>query len=218
VIEAVVFDMDGVLIESEEIWDAIREAYVRERGGRYDAEVQRAMMGMSSTEWSRFLHETAGVPDEPAAINAEVVRRMLEAYREHLPLMPGAVDAVKRLAERYPLAVASSSNRPLIDAVLEVAGLAPYFTATVSSEEVPRGKPAPDVYLEAARRLGVAPERCAAVEDSHGGIRAAKAAGMLVIAFPNPTYPPDEESLAQADVVIRSLDELTPELVASGSA
>jgi HAD superfamily hydrolase (TIGR01509 family) len=218
VTEAVVFDMDGVLIESEEIWDANREAYVRERGGRYDAEVQRAMMGMSSTEWSRFLHETAGVPDEPAAINAEVVRRMLEAYREHLPLIPGAVDAVKRLAERYPLAVASSSNRPLIDAVLEVAGLAPYFTATVSSEEVPRGKPAPDVYLEAARRLGVAPERCAAVEDSHGGIRAAKAAGMLVIAFPNPTYPPDEESLAQADVVIRSLDELTPELLASGSA
>jgi HAD superfamily hydrolase (TIGR01509 family) len=218
VIEAVVFDMDGVLIESEEIWDAIREAYVRERGGRYDAEVQRAMMGMSSTEWSRFLHETAGVPDEPAAINAEVVRRMLEAYREHLPLIPGAVDAVKRLAERYPLAVASSSNRPLIDAVLEVAGLAPYFAATVSSEEVPRGKPAPDVYLEAARRLGVAAERCAAVEDSHGGIRAAKAAGMFVIAFPNPTYPPDEESLAQADVVIRSLDELTPELIASGSA
>jgi HAD superfamily hydrolase (TIGR01509 family) len=218
VIEAVVFDMDGVLIESEEIWDAIREAYVRERGGRYDAEVQRAMMGMSSVEWSRYLHETAGVPDEPEEINAEVVRRMLEAYREHLPLIPGAVDAVKRLAERYPLAVASSSNRPLIDAVLEVAGLAPYFAATVSSEEVRRGKPAPDVYLEAARRLGVAAERCAAVEDSHGGIRAAKAAGMFVIAFPNPTYPPDEESLAQADVVIRSLDELTPELIASGSA
>jgi HAD superfamily hydrolase (TIGR01509 family) len=218
VIEAVVFDMDGVLIESEEVWDAIRAVYVRERGGRYDAEIQRAMMGMSSPEWSSYLHETAGVPDSPEEINAEVVRRLLEAYRSHLPLMPGAVDAVKRLAERYPLAVASSSNRPIIDAVLELAGLAQYFQVTVSSEEVPRGKPAPDVYLEAARRLGVAPERCAAVEDSHGGIRAAKAAGMFTIAFPNPTYPPDEESLAQADVVIRSLDELTPELVASGSA
>jgi beta-phosphoglucomutase-like phosphatase (HAD superfamily) len=102
--------------------------------------------------------------------------------------------------------------------VLEVAGLTQYFEVTVSSEEVPRGKPAPDVYLEAARRLGVPAERCAAVEDSHGGIRAAKTAGMFVIAFPNPTYPPDEESLAQADVVIRSLDELTPELIASGSA
>jgi HAD superfamily hydrolase (TIGR01509 family) len=207
--------MDGVLIESEEVWDAVREAYVRQRGGRYDAEVQRALMGMSSVEWSRYLHETAGVPDEPEEIDAEVVRRMLEAYREHLPLIPGAVDAVKRLAGRYPLGLASSSNRPIIDAVLEVAGLTQCFKATVSSEEVPRGKPAPDVYLEAARRLEVAPERCAAIEDSHGGIRAAKAAGMRVIAFPNRTYPPDEEALAQADVVIRSLDELTPQLVES---
>jgi HAD superfamily hydrolase (TIGR01509 family) len=213
VIEAVVFDMDGVLIHSEEVWDEVREAYVRERGGRYDAEVQRAMMGMSSTEWSRYLHETAGVPDEPEAINEEIVRRMLEAYRRRLPLADGAVDAVRRLAARYRLGLASSSNRPLIDAVLDVTGLGQYFAATVSSEEVARGKPAPDVYLEAARRLGVDPTRAAAVEDSHGGIRAAKAAGMRVIAIPNPSYPPDEESLAQADVTIRSLDELTPELV-----
>jgi HAD superfamily hydrolase (TIGR01509 family) len=210
---AVVFDLDGVLIQSEEVWDAVREAYVRERGGRYDAEVQRAMMGMSSTEWSRYLHETAGVPDEPDEIDAEVVRRMLASYRDHLPLIDGAVDAVQRLAARYPLGLASSSNRPLIDAVLEIAGLAACFEATVSSEEVARGKPAPDVYLEAARRLGVEPRLCAAVEDSHGGIRSARAAGLRVIAFPNPSYPPDEASLAQADVVIRSLDELTPGLV-----
>jgi HAD superfamily hydrolase (TIGR01509 family) len=216
VIDAVVFDLDGVLIESEEVWDAVREGYVRERGGRYDDEVQRAMMGMSSHEWSRYLHETAGIPDEPEAINDEVVRRMLEAYRAHLPLIPGAVDAVRRLETRFPLAVASSSNRPLIDTVLKVASLTHCFKATVSSEEVQRGKPAPDVYIEAARRLGIAPERCAAVEDSHGGIRAAKSAGMRVIAFPNPTYPPDQESLELADVAISSLDELTPELVASG--
>jgi HAD superfamily hydrolase (TIGR01509 family) len=213
VIDAVVFDMDGVLIQSEEVWDEVREAYVRERGGRYDAEIQRAMMGMSSTEWSRYLHETAGVPDEPEAINAEVVRSMLASYHDHLPLIDGAVDAVRRLAARYPLGLASSSNRQLIDAALELAGLASCFNATVSSEEVARGKPAPDVYLEAARRLGVDPTRCAAVEDSHGGIRSAKAAGMRVIAFPNPSYPPDEEALAQADVIIRSLDELTLELV-----
>jgi HAD superfamily hydrolase (TIGR01509 family) len=213
VIDAVVFDMDGVLIQSEEVWDEIREQYVAERGGRYDTEVQRAMMGMSSTEWSRYLHETAGVPDDPQAINDEVVRRMLASYRDHLPLIDGAQEAVARLAEHYRLAVASSSNRPLIDTVLDVAGLARYFEATVSSEEVPRGKPAPDVYLEAARRLDVDPERCAAIEDSHGGIRSAKAAGMRVIAIPNPSYPPDDASLAQADVVARSLDELTPVLV-----
>ncbi len=214
VIDAIVFDMDGVLIQSEEVWDEVRERYVAERGGRYDAEVQRAMMGMSSTEWSRYLHETASVPDDPEAINAEVVRRMLAAYRDHLPLIDGAPDAVRRLAGRYPLAVASSSNRPLIDTVLDVAGLAQYFQATVSSEEVERGKPAPDVYLEAARRLDADPGRCAAIEDSHGGIRSAKTAGMRVIAIPNPSYPPDEESLAHADVIVRSLAELTPDLVA----
>jgi HAD superfamily hydrolase (TIGR01509 family) len=213
VIEAVIFDMDGVLIQSEEVWDEVREQYVGERGGRYDAEVQRALMGMSSTEWSRYLHETAGVPEEPAAINDEVVRRMLDAYRDHLPLIDGAKDAVRRLAGRYRLAVASSSNRPLIDTVLEVAGLAQYFDATVSSEEVAHGKPAPDVYLEAARRLGVESHRCAAIEDSHGGIRSAKAADMRVIAIPNPSYPPDDASLAQADVLLGSLDELTPELI-----
>jgi len=213
VIDAVVFDMDGVLIQSEEVWDEVREAYVRERSGRYDAEIQRAMMGMSSTEWSRYLHETAGVPDEPEAINAEVVRRMLASYHDHLPLIDGAVDAVRRIAARYPLGLASSSNRQLIDAALEIAGLASCFNATVSSEEVAHGKPAPDVYLEAARRLGVDPTHCAAVEDSHGGIRSAKAASMRVIALPNPSYPPGEDALAQADVIIRSLDELTPELV-----
>jgi HAD superfamily hydrolase (TIGR01509 family) len=217
VIEAVVFDMDGVLLQSEEVWDAVREAYVRERGGRYDTEVQRAMMGMSSTEWSRYLHDEAGVADKPEGINAEVVRRMLDAYREQLPLLPGAVDAVRRAASHYPLGLASSSNRELIDAALEQAGLAPYFAATVSSEEVARGKPAPDVYLEAARRLGVDPRRCAAVEDSHGGIRSAKGAGMRVIAIPNPSYPPDDDALALADVVLGSLSELTPSTVAGSS-
>jgi HAD superfamily hydrolase (TIGR01509 family) len=209
VIDAVVFDLDGVLIQSEEVWDAVREQFVRERGGRYDAEIQRAMMGMSSLEWSRYLHEHAGVADEPDAINAEVVRRLLSSYRDRLPLIPGALDAVGRLAARFPLGIASSSNRELIDAVLEAAGLAPLFAATVSSEEVAHGKPEPDVYLEAARRLGIAPERCAAVEDSHGGIRSAKNAGMRVVAIPNPSYPPDDEALALADVTIGSLDELT---------
>jgi HAD superfamily hydrolase (TIGR01509 family) len=210
---AVVFDLDGVLIQSEEVWDAVRERYVRERGGRYDAEVQRAMMGMSAPEWSRYLHEAAGVPDPPEEIDADVVRLMLAAYRQRLPLLPGAVEAVRRVARGFPLGLASSSNREIIDAVLGLARIADCFRATVSSEEVERGKPAPDVYLEAARRLGVAPERCAAVEDSHAGIRSAKAAGMRVVAIPNSTYPPDPETLAAADVAIGSLDDLTPELL-----
>ncbi|TML88925.1 MAG: HAD family phosphatase [Actinobacteria bacterium] len=212
-IDAVVFDMDGVLIQSEEVWDGVRERYVREHGGRYDAEVQRAMMGMSSTEWSRYLREHAGVPEEPQTINDEVVRLMLAEYREHLPLIDGAVEAVRRIGAVWPLGLASSSNRPLIEAVLEVTGLAPLFRATVSSEEVARGKPAPDVYLEAARRLGVEPTRCAAVEDSHSGIRSAKAAGMRVVAVPNPSYPPGDEALAEADVVLGSIRELVPEVI-----
>ncbi|HTZ06433.1 MAG TPA: HAD family phosphatase [Gaiellaceae bacterium] len=210
-IEAAIFDLDGLLIDSEEVWDAVREVYVGEHGLPYTAEVQRAMMGMSSAEWSRYLHESVGIPDEPTAINDEVVRRMQAAYAEHLPLVPGAVEAVERVAARFPLALASSSNRPLIDEVLELSGLAAFFRTTVSSEEVGRGKPAPDVYLEAARRLGVAPERCAAIEDSHAGIRSAHAAGMRVVAIPNPSYPPDAGALAQADVILRSLTELEPE-------
>lgn len=209
-IEAVVFDLDGVLIQSEEIWDAVRERYVRERGGRYDDEVQRAMMGMSAPEWSRFLAEDAGVPGTPGQINADVVDRMLAAYAGELPLIPGAVETVRRVADAFPLALASSSNRAIFEEVLELAGIADCFAATVSSEEVPQGKPAPDVYLEAARRLGVAPANCAAVEDSHSGIRSAHAAGMRVIAIPNASYPPDAAALALADVVLASLDELTP--------
>ena len=212
-IEAVIFDLDGVLIHSEEVWDAVRERYVRDRGGRYDEVVQRAMMGMSSHEWSRYLHEQAGVPDSPEEINAEVVRRMLDSYRAELPLADGAVEAVRRLAARWPLGLASSSNRPLIDTVLELTGLTDDFRVTVSSEEVERGKPAPDVYLEAARLLGVAPDACAAIEDSHGGIRSARAAGMRVVAIPNPTYAPDDEALAAADVVLGSVAELTVQAI-----
>jgi HAD superfamily hydrolase (TIGR01509 family) len=212
-IYAVVFDLDGVLIQSEEVWDAVRERYVRERGGRYDEEVQRAMMGMSAPEWSRYLHEEAGVPAAPQQIDREVVALMLEAYRRELPLLPGAVEAVTRTAAHFPLGLASSSNREIIAAVLEAAGIAECFAAVVSSEEVARGKPAPDVYLEAARRLDVPPQRCAAVEDSHAGIRSAKAAGMHVIAIPNPSYPPDEEALAAADATIATLEELTPERI-----
>lgn len=214
-IEAVVFDLDGVLIQTEEIWDEVRETFARERGGRYDEAAQRAMMGMSSREWSRYMHEELGIADPPEEIDAEVVRRMQARYRERLPLIDGGREAVERLAARWPLAIASSSNRPLIDAVLDASGLARYFRATVSSEEVPQGKPAPDVYLEAAWRLGIDPRACAAIEDSHSGIRSARAAGMRVLAVPNPSFPPGDDALGEADVVLRSLDELTPEVVAA---
>jgi HAD superfamily hydrolase (TIGR01509 family) len=212
-IDAVVFDLDGVLIQSEEIWNEVREQLAQERGGRYDERAQRAMMGMSAPEWSRYMHEMVGLPESPDEIVAEVVALMEARYREELPLIPGAVEAVERLAARWPLGVASSSNRILIDLVLQLSGLERFFKATVSSEEVARGKPAPDVYVEACRRLGVEPTRAAAIEDSHAGIASATAAGMRVIAIPNPSFPPGDEALAEADVVLESLAQLTPEAV-----
>jgi HAD superfamily hydrolase (TIGR01509 family) len=213
VIDAVVFDLDGVIIDSEQLWDEVREGLARERGGRWSEQAQADMMGMSSTEWSRYMHEVVGLPEPPEEINREVVRRMLARYSEHLPLIDGAVDAVKRLAAHWPLGVASSSNRELIDHVLELSGIAQYFRVTVSSEEVERGKPAPDVYVEAARRLGVEPSRSAAIEDSASGIRSAHAAGMHVVAIPNRAFPPPADVLALASVVLQSLKALDPDVI-----
>ena len=215
-VEAVVFDLDGVIVDTEELWDEIREALARERGGRWSARAQADMMGMSSTEWSRYMHEVVGLAEPPEEINREVVARMLARYDERLPLIDGAVDAVRRLAERWPLGLASSSNREVIAGALAAAGIDSLFAATVSSEEVERGKPAPDVYLEAARRLGVAASDCAAVEDSANGIRSAHAAGMRVIAIPNRRYPPTDDALALADVRLASIGELTAEVVERG--
>ena len=207
------FDLDGVLVDSEHVWDEARMSLAEERGGRWTENASRDMMGMSSLEWSRYMRDEIGIDEEPEEISAEVVRRLERIYRDELPLIDGAVDAVERLAGHRPLGLASSSNRELIDLVLELSGLDRFFAATVSSEEVARGKPAPDVYLETARRLGVAPEKCAAVEDSENGILSAKAAGMRVLAVPNPQYPPHDEALAAADEVLASLAELTPEAV-----
>lgn len=206
---AVVFDMDGVIVDTEHVWDEVREILVGDWGGTYHPLAQRAMMGMSSPEWSRYMHDELGLSASPEKINAEVVRRMLDRYEYDLPLVPSALDAIRSLhAAGLPLAVASSSNRPLIDAVLRTAGVDALFVATVSSEEVAYGKPSPDVYLEAARRLDVPARECVAVEDSSNGIRAAHAAGMRVLAYPNRVYAPAADALALADAVLASLGDL----------
>jgi HAD superfamily hydrolase (TIGR01509 family) len=212
-IEAVVFDLDGVLVDSEEIWDEARRTLALERGLAWPESAQHEMIGMSSSEWSRYMRERIGLEESPEEISAEVVRRLEQIYRRHLPLLEGAVEAVERMSERFRLGLASSSNRPIIELVLELAGIAEHFEVTVSSEEVGRGKPAPDVYLEALRRLAVMPNRAAAIEDSTNGILSAGAAGMLVVAIPNPVFPPRPDALAAADIVLASLNELTPEVV-----
>jgi HAD superfamily hydrolase (TIGR01509 family) len=216
-VEAVVFDLDGVILDTEELWDEVREGLARERGGRWSDRAQADMMGMSSPEWSAYMHEVVGLVEPPEEINREVVARMLDRYAARLPLIDDAVEAVGRIAAQWPLGLASSSNRELIDRALEVSGLAPHFRATVSSEEVPRGKPAPDVYLEAARRLGIDARLCAAIEDSANGIRSAHAAGMRVVAIPNAAFPPADDVLAVAATVLPSIRELTSEAVAGSS-
>jgi HAD superfamily hydrolase (TIGR01509 family) len=215
VIEAVVFDLDGVLIDSEPVWEEVRRDVVATRGGHWAPGTQRRLMGMSTREWARYLSEDLGVGLPPDQVAALVIERMADHYARELPLMPGAVDAVRRLAGRWPLGLASSSPPVLIETVLDAASIRSLFAVTVSTEEVEHGKPAPDVYLTAAARLGVRPDRAAAVEDSSNGLRSAAAAGLHVIAIPHPRYPPDPDALSSASVVRPSLAELTPDTIAA---
>lgn len=212
-VAAVVFDLDGVLIDSEPVWEQVRRQYVAEHGGRWRPDSQQRLMGMSTPEWSSYLATELGVDAPPSRIAHEVVEEVGRRYETDLPLMPGAVEAVQRLASRWPLGLASSAARPLIDRVLAATGMTSLFKVTVSTEEVRRGKPAPDVYLTVAERLAVAPAQTVAVEDSSNGLRSASAAGMVVVAVPHPRYPPAPDVLARADLVLRSLDDLRPEVL-----
>lgn len=212
-IQAVIFDLDGVLLDSESLWDAARREVVAQRHGRWREEATRAMQGMSSPEWSHYMHDELGVELSEEEIVSLVLGQLLDGYERHLPLLPGAVEAVERMARRWPLGLASSANRIVIDKVLDVAGLRDFFRASVSSEEVPRGKPAPDVYIEAARRVGFPARACTAVEDSANGIRSAVAAEMLVVAIPNREFPPPADVLQTAAIVIEGLGDLTVEAV-----
>jgi HAD superfamily hydrolase (TIGR01509 family) len=213
VIEAVVFDLDGVLIDSEPVWEQVRRQVVATRGGHWDPDTQDRLMGMSTGEWSRYLSEDLGVRLSPPDVASVVIEAMAARYREHLPLLPGATGAVRRMAGRWPLGLASSSPRSLIETVLDAASLRSYFAAVMSTEEVARGKPAPDIYLAVAGLLDKPPAACAAVEDSSNGLRAAAAAGLAVIAVPHPKYPPAPDAIKAASLVLPSLNELTVEVV-----
>jgi HAD superfamily hydrolase (TIGR01509 family) len=210
---AVVLDLDGVLVDSEERWDEARRELVAERGGEWKDGATHEMLGMSSPEWSAYVRDELGVDMTPEEISDDVVARLVAGYRRGLPLLPGAVEAVRALGERWPLGLASSSNAPVIALVLEESGLDGVIRAWVSSEEVARGKPAPDVYLEAARRLGIDPGRCVAVEDSSNGLRAAHAAGMAVVAVPMRAFPPAPDALALAAVTVDGIAQVTPDVV-----
>jgi HAD superfamily hydrolase (TIGR01509 family) len=214
-VSAIVLDLDGVVVDTEELWDRERRAYVDAHGGTWTKKATRKMQGMSSAEWSAYMRDELGTEGDVEEISAAVAALVVAEVERELPLLPGAIRAVNALAGAFPLALASSANREVIDAVLDGAGITERFGATVSSEEVAHGKPAPDVYLEAARRLGVDPAYCAAVEDSSNGLRSAHAAGMLVIATPNHAFPPAPDALALARIVVDGIKDVTPELVTS---
>jgi HAD superfamily hydrolase (TIGR01509 family) len=212
-VSAVVFDLDGVLIDSEPVWEEVRREFVTARGGRWRSDAQVRMMGMSTREWSSYVSRELGVGLPPEEVAAAVINGIRARYGERPPLIDGAVEAVGLLAAVWPLGLASSSPRELIEVVLDRSGLRPFFKVVLSTEEVAHGKPAPDVYLEAVRRLAVQPGRTVAIEDSTNGIRSAAAAGLRVIAIPRPQYPPDADALAEATRVLRSLRELTPDAI-----
>lgn len=212
-VEAVIFDMDGVIVESEALWDTAREALVKETGGRWGAGAQEAMMGMASHEWSVYVRDELQVPMSAEDISREVVARLEALYRDDLPLIEGSAEAVRAAAEFWPVAIASSSNRELIDLIAELAGIADVLTTTVSSEEAGRGKPSPDVFLMAAEQLGAEPANCVVIEDSSNGIRAGVAAGMKVIAVPNKDFPPAQDALDLATLVLDRVADVTNQTI-----
>lgn len=210
--QALVFDMDGTLTDTEAVWDVVRRGLASDAGLPWPDGATQAMMGMSTQEWSSFLVHTVGLPVPPEEAARLTVEAMAQHYRGGITLLPGAVESVRRMAELCPVAIASSSPRLLIDAAVEVMGLSDVLTATVSTEEVERGKPSPDGYLRACQLLAADPRRSVAVEDAPNGILSALAAGMAVVAVPPHFHPPAAELLART-TVLGSLDELTPELV-----
>jgi HAD superfamily hydrolase (TIGR01509 family) len=214
-IDTVIFDLDGVILETEQEWNDVRHEFAAAHGGRWDETDQPAVMGANSMQWAEYMRDQVGVPLPPGEIYKGVVDALRTRYTQHLPLIPGARETIVGLASKFRLGVASSSPVELIEHSLELAGLRHYFGALVSSDEVPKGKPAPDVYLEACRRLDTTPARAAAIEDSSNGLRAAAAAGLAVIAVPNSSFPPAPDALSLADIVVGSISHITGDMILS---
>jgi HAD superfamily hydrolase (TIGR01509 family) len=213
-IEAVIFDLDGVIVDSEIWWDEVRQRFAAERDRRWTEEDRLAVMGANSRGWRRIMRERLALEEPEEGIERAIVGGVVTRFAEEgPPIIEGAAEAVRRIADSWPVAIASSAHRDVIDAALRSVGLTEHLPVVVSSDEVEHGKPDPDVYLEAARRLSVEPERCLVVEDSYNGVRAARAAGMTVVLVPNRSIPPADGTHELADIVLESLADLDPAAV-----
>lgn len=210
---ATVFDLDGTLVDTEEVWDAARRELAAQDGVPWPDGATQAMMGMSTQEWSHYLAATVGIQGDDETAARRVIDALKVRYHHQLDILPGAVEAVRRMAELGPVGIASSSPRELIEALVRELGLTDVIQVIVSTEEVGRGKPAPDGFLAACAKLGATPRHTVAVEDSTNGIRSGLAAGMPVVAVPQDFHRPPQDLLDACSAVLPDLDGLTPELV-----
>jgi len=212
----VIFDLDGVIVDSEIWWDEVRSAFAAARGRTWTTDDRAAVMGANSRGWSRIMRERLGLDLADEAIETAIVDGVVARFEtDGAPRIDGAVEAVRRIAASRPVAIASSAHRRVIDAALDATGLAGTFDVVLSSDDVPHGKPAPDVYLEVARLMGVEPARALVVEDSRNGVLAGKAAGMTVVLVPNDSVPPAPGTADVADVVLERLADLDPDAIAA---
>ena len=214
-IKAVLFDLDGVLVDTEIWWDEARLAFAESQGRAWTEADRAAIMGSNTRQWRALMRDRLDLAIPEADIERAVIGAMLTRYADEGPPVIGdAVSVVRHLARRYSLAVASSAPPQIIEAALLGMGLRDAFAAVASSDEVPFGKPAPDVYLLAARRLGVAPATCLVVEDSLNGVLAALAASMPVVLIPNASIPPAPGAREAATLEVASLRDVDPEQLA----
>ena len=211
-VKALIFDMDGVIVDSEPVWNQSRVEMAAAHGKQWNEADQRAVMGSSTLAWAKVMRERLDLPMSDEAVIDEVRRRMIAHYDQRLPVLPGAVEAVRLAASAYPVALGSGSMSALITYVMHATGLDQILKVVVRGDDIPRGKPEPDIYLEAARQLGVAPADCAGVEDSGHGVMALRAAGMKVIVVSSP-WPLPESVLALTDLRLQSLADFSLELV-----
>ena len=213
-IEAIVWDMDGLLIDSEPVWNMARKQMAAAHGMHdWNQQDHFNVMGTSTDEWVSYMIKRIGLPMTPTEVETAMIDHMAAIYQNEIPFLPDAVEKIAWAASRYPSCIASGSPRKLLDLVAADPRVAPYMQFTLAADEVGIGKPNPAVYIEAAKRLGIAPENCLCLEDSPNGVLAGSRAGMKVINIPDPEMPLTAEQANHAHLVLDNLAQFTADTI-----